>query len=127
MPDLTLTIELPILLYEEDGAWVAVSVATCTTSVEKSQEKAYRELVRLLEVEIAEVFKVTSEPKEFLDVLICPFDQKLFKRWITAEHCEGEPKNLIRAKGSGRSKRWAGIHSVKPDPRYSKADSLAFL
>lgn len=83
MPEVN--IEFPILVYR-DGAssWVAQCLVTCTTAVEDTPHKAYREACRLLQVMLDEAYADShGNLRAALDMMLCPAEPEKLTAYFT--------------------------------------------
>ena len=85
--------ELPILIYQEDRQWIAVSILTCTTAVQDTQEGAFNELLSLLDAELTAVLEATNSKEEFDAYAVAanpPMD------WLMQYYQQSRPQLLFK-------------------------------
>lgn len=78
-------IELPILVYEEDGQWIAESLLTGTIHVAEGPEEASERCMELLVLELQDAFSGSPNFDEAWSSLAVSPDPELLSRWFRAD------------------------------------------
>lgn len=82
MPSEDIQLEFPILVYREEGSWIAQSLLTSTISVRETPMAAVEEICRLLLGEIQDAMTdAQGNLQRALELVACPAPQALWERF----------------------------------------------
>lgn len=76
-------LEFPILVYQDGDEWVAQSLLTSTTAVNKDHTKALAEVSHLMDVEIDEAFAdAKGDLQKALQMIVCSAPAELWNQFF---------------------------------------------
>ena len=92
-----LSVEFPILVYQDGDDWVAQSIWTCTTAVNKTDLAALEEVCRMLFAELeAALEDAKGELDEALRSITCPAPEHILRLYYSKSGAIDPPSSVLQ-------------------------------